>query len=87
MPHTFTIQVSDAAKAAIDEAASLTGLSPSDFAASAVVSAAKNAIREWSVTELSPRDFKSLTEMLDDESAEPNRALQEAAAIFKQGNS
>jgi uncharacterized protein (DUF1778 family) len=87
MSHVFTIQVNDDTKAAIDEAAGLAGISPAEFATSAVVLAAQNAIREWTVTELSPRDFSSLTEMLNDESAEPNSALQQAAAIFKQGNS
>lgn len=85
MSHIFTIQVNDDAKAAIDEAATLAGLSPTEFATSAVVLAAQNAVREWSVTELSPRDSKALAEMLGDESAMPNSALCEAAARLRQG--
>ena len=70
-------------KEIIEEAATLSGQSVSDFAVSSLVQTAQQVIEQRGVTELSNRDREVFVAMLDDSGAKPNKALKDAAARYR----
>jgi uncharacterized protein (DUF1778 family) len=70
-------------KRTIEEAAAQLGQTVSDFAVGTLVQTARRVIRERNVTVVSQRDRKALLQMLDDDSAKPNKALSDAARRYK----
>lgn len=71
-------------KETIEEAAAQLGQSVSDFAVSTLVQAARQVIREHSITRLSQQDRERFTALLDDAQVEPNTALVRAAKRYKE---
>ncbi len=69
------------AKELIEQAASLTGQSLSDFAVSTLLERARQILQQESVRTLSRRDAERFLAMLDE--AEPNEALRKAAERYK----
>ena len=80
--HEIGIRLSQKEQENIRLAASLSGLSLGDFAASAVTRMAEAVIAHPPSTTLSGRDFDHLVSLLN-ANAEPNAALKQAAADYK----
>jgi len=70
-------------KAKIEEAAATSGQSVSDFAVSTLLRAADEILERQRMIRLSDRDFHQFMALIDSD-AEPNEALQQAAARYKQ---
>jgi uncharacterized protein (DUF1778 family) len=70
------------AKAVIEEAAAFTGQSISDFAVSTLLEKAHQVLSAKRDRSLSERDAHIFMKMLDSKK-KPNRALREAAALYK----
>lgn len=70
-------------KQLIEEAATHTGQTVSDFAVSTLVENARRVIGEHNRTELSRRDRDLFIKLIDDPAAEPNTALVAAAEKYK----
>lgn len=68
----------------IERAASVLGQSVSDFATTTLLSRARQAVEESSMTKLSRRDSTRFLKMLDDDSP-PNAALRKAAKRYARG--
>ncbi|MHB1155298.1 MAG: type II toxin-antitoxin system TacA family antitoxin [Phycisphaerales bacterium] len=68
-------------KRIIEQAATATGQSLSDFAVAHLVQAAQRAIDEATVTRLSNRDRDAFLKLLDS-NTKPNKALRAAAARY-----
>lgn len=75
-------RVSSELKALIEQAAAVSGLSLTSFAAATLSKAAEELIQQTRERTLSARDSRTFLEMLDDD-AEPNNALKQAAARYK----
>lgn len=75
-------RVSVESKAIIEQAASLSGQTVSDFAVSTLIKSAQEVISQHRQTKLSERDFKIFLEMLESD-GEPNEALKKAAENYK----
>ena len=71
-------------KQTIQQAAAHLGQSVSDFAVSTLGETARRVIEQHHVTQLSNRDRDLFISLLDDASAEPNRALVAAAEKYKE---
>jgi len=69
-------------KRIIEQAATVTGQSISDFAVASLVQAAQQTIDEATVTRLSMRDRDAFVKMLASR-AKPNKALKAAAERYK----
>jgi uncharacterized protein (DUF1778 family) len=70
-------------KKIIQETATVTGQTVSDFAISALTRAARQVVEERDVTELSNRDRDLFLALLDDTHRKPNKALKEAASRYR----
>jgi len=70
------------AKARIEEAAILSGMSVSDFAVSTLLRAANQIVESHRTLRLSRRDFERFLAALDSD-AEPNPALRQAAERYQ----
>jgi uncharacterized protein (DUF1778 family) len=70
-------------KAVIEEAATATGQSVSDYAVATLVNYSHAVLQQSQTMVLSNRDRKIFMAMLDDSDAKPNRALSEAAKRYK----
>lgn len=68
----------------IERAASVLGQTVSDFATTTLLSRARQAVEESTLTRLSRRDNARFLEMLDDNSP-PNAALRKAAKRYRRG--
>lgn len=75
-------RLSDDQKRMIEQAATATGQSVSDFAIANLVQAARRTIDEVTVTRLSMRDRDIFLNLIASE-AEPNKALKVAADHYK----
>jgi uncharacterized protein (DUF1778 family) len=75
-------RVSVESKTIIEQAASLSGQTVSDFAVTTLVKSAQEVISQKQQTKLSQRDFKMFLEMLENED-EPNDNLKNAAENYK----
>lgn len=71
-------------KHTIQQAAAHLGQSVNDFAVSTLVETARRVIEQHQATRLSNRDRDLFISLLDDASAEPNRALVDAASRYKE---
>jgi uncharacterized protein (DUF1778 family) len=69
-------------KRIIEEAATVTGQSVSDFAVNSLVEAARQAIERAAVTRMSIRDRDTFLRLIESD-AEPNHALKDAARRYK----
>lgn len=69
-------------KRMIEQAASVTGQSLSDFAVAHLVEAAQRAIEAATVTQLSIRDRDTFLGLIESD-AKPNKALKDAANRYK----
>lgn len=69
-------------KRVIEQAAAVSGQSLSDFAVANLVKAAQKAIETATVTELTTRDRDTFLRLIASD-ATPNKALQDAAARYK----
>jgi uncharacterized protein (DUF1778 family) len=70
-------------KEIIEEAATITGQSVSDFAIAAMISNAQSVLQQNQSTALTTRDRKAFMALLDAQDAKPNRALTRAANRYK----
>jgi uncharacterized protein (DUF1778 family) len=77
-------RLSTQAKALIEEAAALTGQSLSDFAVSTLLEKANQVLDAKRLRSLSERDARIFLNVLDRE--QPNEALREAAAWYKENH-
>ncbi len=75
-------RVSVESKTIIEQAASLSGQTVSDFAVSILVKSAQEIILQNQQTKLSERDFKIFLQILESD-GEPNEALKKAADNYK----
>ena len=71
-------------KETIAEAAAQLGQTVSDFAISTLATTARQVLQEHQVTRLSQRDREAFIAMLDDDAAEPGKALRAAAQRYKE---
>jgi len=71
------------AKAAIEEAAELSGQNLSDFAVSTLLEKANQILHAKRMRSLSERDARIFLKLLDS-APKPNKALREAAAWYKE---
>ena len=69
-------------KRMIEQAASVTGQSVSDFAVANLIQAAQRTIEEATVTKLSMRDRDLFLSLIESD-AKPNKGLKDAAARYK----
>jgi uncharacterized protein (DUF1778 family) len=76
-------QLDSQAKAVIEKAAALSGQSLSDFAVSALLEKATQVLTAQPVRVVSERDARTFLSVLDSED-QPNEALREAAAWYKE---
>ena len=79
------LRLASKAKAVIEEAAALTGQSLSDFAVSTLLEKATQVLNAKRLRSLSERDARVFLSVLDAEE-EPNEALREAAAWYKENH-
>jgi uncharacterized protein (DUF1778 family) len=70
-------------KALIEEAATLTGQSVSDYAVSNLVRISQEVLEQRRATVLSARDRQAFMALLEDANARPTQALARAARRYK----
>ncbi|MBN1347225.1 MAG: DUF1778 domain-containing protein [Phycisphaerae bacterium] len=75
------VRLSKTHKRVIEQAATMTGQSLSDFAVASLVQAAHRAIAEATVTQLSVRDRDIFLKRIESD-AKPNKALKTAARRY-----
>lgn len=78
----FDFRLSHEHKRMIEQAATATGQSLSDFAVAHLVEAAQRAIADATITKLTMRDRDTFLHMIESD-AKPNQALSKAAARYK----
>ncbi len=81
----LNFRLSSELKQTIQQAAAHLGQSVNDFAVSTLVETARRVIEQHHVTQLSNRDRDRFISLLDDASAEPNRALVDAVEKYQEG--
>jgi uncharacterized protein (DUF1778 family) len=79
----LNFRLSSDLKILIEEAAAALGQSVSDYAVSTLVRNARTVLQQTQVTELSNRDRDLFLALLDDTDAKPNKALSDAAKLYK----
>ncbi len=79
----LNFRLSNESKQTIEEAASLTGQTVSDFAVSVLLGNARKVIQEHDTTVLTHRDRNLVMALLDQTDAKPNKALAAAARRYK----
>jgi uncharacterized protein (DUF1778 family) len=79
----LNFRLSSDLKAIIEEAAAVLGQSVSDFAVSTLVQTARSVLEQQSATELTNCDRDRFMALLNDETANPSKALLKAAKRYK----
>lgn len=79
----LNFRLSSDLKTLIEEAAAALGQSVSDYAVSTLVRNARTVLQQTQATELSNRDRDLFLALLDDTDAKPNKALSDAAKLYK----
>jgi uncharacterized protein (DUF1778 family) len=77
------LRISAEWKRLIEQAATLCGLTTSSFIANTVLARSREVIQEAETIRLSSRDRDLFLMLLNDENAEPNAAMLEAAEHYK----
>ena len=70
-------------KRIIERAAACAGKTVNDFTVSTLVEDARRVIEQHECTELSQRDWEAFAKLLEDRTARPNRALEQAAREYR----
>src|SRR3954453_9740298 len=78
------LRISSELKRLIEQAATLSGMTTSNFIASTVVARSREVVREAETIRLSNRDRDIFLALLNDKDARPNAAMLKAARLHEQ---